>query len=241
MSLVVPCGLLSSFGGFSPADVAGCLLLLESWDPSTLYDATTGGNLVSVGGSVARWEDKSGNANHAIQSNSAKRPIRRSSIVNGRDALDFDGTDDQLIHTANTTTATVIVAYQLQTLQSGYRGICAAGGNSASGTMILSNVASNKWGSYGTANMTANTERNTSWVVHSITDNNAGSCTFYRNGTSDGTVAQNALGQAEKHIGGQGTQESDAYVAAVAIYNSVLSAGDLLLVHNYFKSKLGIS
>ena len=83
-----------SFGG--PSSIAGLELWLDASDSSTLYDATSGGSLVTADGEVARWEDKSGNNRHATQSTSSGRPIRRVSVQGGKDALDFDGWDDAL-------------------------------------------------------------------------------------------------------------------------------------------------
>jgi len=79
-----------------PTSVPGLQLWLDAADASTLYDATTGGSLVAADGGVARWEDKSGNARHATQSTSANRPARKTAIVNSKDALLLDGTNDGL-------------------------------------------------------------------------------------------------------------------------------------------------
>jgi hypothetical protein len=62
---------------------------LDSSDSSTLFDATVGGNLVAGDGLVARWADKSGNLNHATQSVIDRRPTRKISHVNSRDAVLF--------------------------------------------------------------------------------------------------------------------------------------------------------
>jgi hypothetical protein len=85
----------------SPLDVASVAFWLDASDASTLYDATTGGSLVTAGNTVARWEDKSGNANHVTQSTANNRPTRLAADLNGLDGLDFDGTNDSL----NTATA----------------------------------------------------------------------------------------------------------------------------------------
>jgi len=80
---------------FTPTDVSGIQLWLDGADASTMYDATSGGSLVAADGGVARWEDKSGNGKHATQSTSSRRPTRKASLINGRDTLQFDGTEDQ--------------------------------------------------------------------------------------------------------------------------------------------------
>lgn len=80
----------------NPADGPSLALWLDASDASTLYDATTGGSLVTAGNTVARWEDKSGNANHVTQSTANNRPTRLAADLNGLDGLDFDGTNDSL-------------------------------------------------------------------------------------------------------------------------------------------------
>lgn len=62
-------------------------LWLDASDGNTLFDATVGGNLVTANGAVAKWNDKSGNQNHATQSTLAYRPIRKTNVVNNKDAL----------------------------------------------------------------------------------------------------------------------------------------------------------
>ncbi len=75
---------------WTPADIATALWL-DASDSSTLFDAVSGGSLVAADGAVARWEDKSGNANHATQSTSGSRPTRKTSIQNSLDVLRFNG------------------------------------------------------------------------------------------------------------------------------------------------------
>jgi hypothetical protein len=79
-----------------PSGPSSVKLWLDASDASTLYDATTGGSLVTAGNTVARWEDKSGNANHVTQSTANNRPTRLAADLNGLDGLDFDGTNDSL-------------------------------------------------------------------------------------------------------------------------------------------------
>jgi hypothetical protein len=79
-----------------PSDISSLELWLDASDNSTLFDATTGGSNVLANGTVARWEDKSGNANHVIQSTENNRPTLLAANLNGLDGLDFDGTNDSL-------------------------------------------------------------------------------------------------------------------------------------------------
>jgi len=71
---------------WTPADITTALWL-DAADPSTLFDATSGGSFPANGGNVRRWEDKSGNARHyTIASNN---PTRSAAAVNGKDSVAF--------------------------------------------------------------------------------------------------------------------------------------------------------
>lgn len=66
---------------------------LYAWYDATqgLYDATTGGNLVTANGAaVARWEDMSGNGRHLVQSNATYRPNVQSNGLAGKNVVDFN-------------------------------------------------------------------------------------------------------------------------------------------------------
>lgn len=62
-------------------------------DSATLFDATTGGNVVTNGVGIARAEDKSGNGRNFTQATSGNRPTWRSNRQNGIGAAEFDGGD----------------------------------------------------------------------------------------------------------------------------------------------------
>jgi hypothetical protein len=80
-----------------PMRVSGLQLWLDAADVSTLFDATSGGSLVTADGSaVARWQDKSGNGRHATQSTANARPVLKTSIKNSKNVLRFDGSNDWL-------------------------------------------------------------------------------------------------------------------------------------------------
>ena len=88
---------------WTPSQISTALWL-DAADASTLYDATSGGSLVAADGTVARWQDKSGNARHATQATSINRPLRKTSVQNSLDGILFDGTNDDLTGTINLNT-----------------------------------------------------------------------------------------------------------------------------------------
>lgn len=92
-----PMGWLAAGGGFSPAQLAGLVLWLDADDAATLFqDAARSTPVASDGDPVGGWTDKGSGTYHALQATAAKRATNRPSAVNGRGAVEFDGTDDFL-------------------------------------------------------------------------------------------------------------------------------------------------
>lgn len=91
----------SAVSGFLPTDISGLHLWLDADDSSTLLDNTTGGSPVGDGGNIARWNDKATNNNYCLQSNIIKQLTKQEGVVNGRDAIECDGTDKYLVSTNN--------------------------------------------------------------------------------------------------------------------------------------------
>lgn len=85
--------------GFNPKSISGLQAWWDAAAANTLYDAATGGSVQSAdAGLVARWEDRSGNNNHCTQSGADTiKPILKTSQVNGRNVVRFDGTDDRMV------------------------------------------------------------------------------------------------------------------------------------------------
>jgi hypothetical protein len=77
---------------WTPAELtsADMLLWLDGLDANTMFDAVSGGAAVALDGAIARWQDKSGNLNHATQSTVLSRPLRVAGGVR------FDGSNDSL-------------------------------------------------------------------------------------------------------------------------------------------------
>lgn len=69
----------------------------DASDLTTLFQDTAGTiPVTAVGQKVAKWLDKSGNNNHATQSNTNLQPTYRLDLQ-GWPCLDFDGVNDQLV------------------------------------------------------------------------------------------------------------------------------------------------
>jgi len=85
-------------GAFNPLSLSPALWL-DASDASTLFTTAEGSTLSGANGSVGRWEDKSGNAWHATAASNL--PIRKVEEENGRDVVQFNGTNNLLGVTAS--------------------------------------------------------------------------------------------------------------------------------------------
>ena len=101
MNLGLSLGIGSQRGGvvaaFDPSSLFASSEEGAWYDPSdlsTVWADTSGTTPATVGGAVARIDDKSGNGNHATQATAAARPILRQD--GALYYLEFDGVDDRL-------------------------------------------------------------------------------------------------------------------------------------------------
>jgi hypothetical protein len=72
----------------------GLALWLDADDFTTLYKGNTCDTLASPGDSIGCWKDKSGNGNDATQATTNARPVYKREILNGKNVLRFDGSND---------------------------------------------------------------------------------------------------------------------------------------------------
>lgn len=93
--------LLRPTAAFNPTKIAGLSAWYDASRTETLFDAASGGSNVAADGTVARWEDLSGQGNHLTQSGaSGLRPLRKDGEINGRSVVRFDGSDDRMVFTS---------------------------------------------------------------------------------------------------------------------------------------------
>jgi hypothetical protein len=93
--LVIP-GILASGAPSAPTTpVAG----YKAW-----YDASDTATITVSGSNVTQWNDKSANALNLVQATSTKQPLSGTRTQNGKNMIDFDGTDDVLYSGASAAT-----------------------------------------------------------------------------------------------------------------------------------------
>jgi hypothetical protein len=75
---------------FLPTQIPGCQLWVDANDIATVFSDTGGTTQINPGGSVARWNDKSGNNNYLQQATAGSRPVYQNT-PGGYNAVYFNG------------------------------------------------------------------------------------------------------------------------------------------------------
>jgi hypothetical protein len=98
-----------------PKTISGLQLWLDANDKNTIFDNNIGGSLITTdGGLIGRWEDRSGNGRHALQSSSIIRPTLNLNIQNNLNCIRFDGTKYfSSIDTSSATSAFIICVFKI--------------------------------------------------------------------------------------------------------------------------------
>lgn len=239
---------------WTPAQIS-THLWLDASDASTLYDATSGGSLVAANGSVARWLDKSGNARHVTQGTSGNRPLRKTGIQNGLDAVLFDGTNDDLSGAINLNTrnATVFVVF-LRTNSAGRTETVISSGDdtlNAGGISIIPRWTDNNAylaAGYVSDRVVVSSSITTSATLLTVTGGI--NQTAYKDGTTFGSPGSNqsavAVTRTKSYIGsGRGVSTFNRYFAGHICetfwIDGVVDLTTLALAHTYLKTKWGIA
>ena len=219
--------------GFNPKTIAGLALWMDAADTS--YNASTG-----------TWTDKSGNGRNFSQATANNRPIVSAVTQNGRSVLEFDGTNDQLIHSSNflqVANCTLFAAFQRNAGTFG--GVIASAGNadrspgiiiesSRGGIRGFQNIALAAVGAVNAFNITSGT----------VTD---GTAVMFTNGTQIATsAASNTLDTTgtTTAIGSYRITQANylnGYIGEIVAYTRVLTTAERRTVEAYLGRKWGVT
>ncbi len=245
-------GLGASGGGgpFSPSDLAGLKIWLKA-------DAIVG---LSDGDPVTTWSDSSGNGYDATQSSSGLKPLYKTSVVNGKPVVRFDGADDFLVTGGQSyAIQTIFVVYETSSIA--YRGVFATRASSVIGGIGNSDgnygfAVSNSGGGITStdAGATDSGAHSGVWVdgvvgSHSDFDTylvTAGVPVSAGNWHVVGCTrtSQSASGAKFFAIGddpGVSSRELAGDLAEIIVYDSALSTGNRQSVEDYLGTKYGIT
>ena len=244
-------------GGITdPTNITGCDLWLDASDNSTVLDATD--TAASDDEAVKTWQDKSGNANHAVQSTAANQPLRRAAQINGLDALDFDGVFAYMVGTSDltprqTSAKTIFLALASDTTVSSdyiFTPYDLVGGTTGSVGGFTPEIAYRCSGrtwissspcSTSGANIITLTQSG-SGDIHSVISMWLDGASVTRTGGNDGSLADRSC----VYIAGglysnSQTNAFDGRLCEIIVYDSELSTTDRESVETYLADKWGIT
>lgn len=244
---------------FSPRSIPG----MRQWlDASTLSNGADGDP-------VSAWSDYSGQGNDVSQATAAKRPTLRrttpANLIGGLPTVSFDGVDDYLLNTLDLTGAkTMFIVARLRALPGvGVSNTVLRMKSAASTFSELSwlNVAGYQPRSFrhdhqtsglsvGLADALTTTARLSTATFNGADNSTPANYTAALDGVAKTVVASSLFGATatDKNSIGARVSSADAVtnpapvdLAALLIYNSVLSAGDQLAVTTYLKTRYSIA
>lgn len=232
----------TSAAAFTPADLPNLALWLDSSDTSTLWQQHDGTvQALSNGDVIGRWDDKSGNDYHVLQSTTSLKPLKQAS------GIKFDGSDDRLektgVTTINNDDMTYFFVGEAQTSGNGLTLIL--------GTLILETRIYTD-GDFGILRGDgANWDLFDTTSAPGIGPNiyvarmNGSAVDIFINGGSDeiaGTSARASTASATIRIGYRdGGTRHDGHENEHILYNAALSDENIAQVTQYLASKWGIS
>lgn len=239
----------SSKLGAPTTPVAGYTLWLDAADTSTI---------TASGGDVSQWNDKSGNASHFTQATGANQPKTGTRTINGKNVIEYDGTNDVLVCASSTSlfnylhNSTGGTTFFVGLKDSGFGVQFMNQGGSSANTGVYSD---NSDFTMITSNTTGNVARldtvlsmptgSTYMLTHKFS---AGAATADRlkiSLNSAAFVGTNTFSGAAS--GGNATNNMqvggsnyDGVIAEVLFYSGILSSGDITLTQQYLTAKWGI-
>jgi hypothetical protein len=236
-------------GGFSPLDVDGLQLWLRA-DAGVYQDAAKTTPAVNDGDVVGCWEDQSGNGNDATQATTAKKPVVKLGIVNGKPVVRFDGIDDKLIISSTLN----ISGAQDRT----FFAVCKTSSGTSEPVFSInadSSVAGKRWTVRGASGKLRieiagsgynSALRTTAMSVLAVKlyGSTLGDHILYRNSVSEsasGTSTVDTLDtntQLGSYVSGTAFLNGD--IAEILVYNSALSDADRQAIEDYLDNKYNV-
>jgi hypothetical protein len=221
LSLARPFQVLGS-PPFNPTDIAGLQLWLDGADASTITQS---------GGNVSQWNDKSGNANNAIQGTGANQPAYATNQIGSLPGITFTGSQilDVSAIASNNTTGFVVFQTSNASITGGFLGGLSSFYFGYFGLQEILQDSSNVTYSVGAA---INVPAEAGYTVGS------GSGQLYVDGAlvSSGSMA---VSDPIQTVGNALGVRANASIGEILVYNSILSTANMNAVYAYLKTKWG--
>jgi hypothetical protein len=233
--------------GFDPRSNSNLQLWFDGADASTI---------TTVSGAVSQWNSKAGTGRNATQATASSRPEYRASGMNGKGALYFNGTNNQLTTNYNASLIAGYVSYAIAVIpdevmvdtKSQFEPVLFARNSSANGIHINTGASPNRWTlSHRNAlfnSSAGGTVAASRQVV--LATISATTLTVRVNGAQGTQAGTFAAGSNETNatfqIGQDGLQQRwfAGVVAEILMYDKTLTAAELSIIERYLSQKWGV-
>jgi hypothetical protein len=209
-----------------------------------MYDSSSGGSVVSAGGSIGRWQDKSGNSRNFTATGSL-RPTLTASGLNGKSVVSFGGGNQLTSSTNIINSASVTVCGVFQRTSGNYGGfITSCDDTDGSPALLIDATKLAVRSGSGVSNLFIASAAFTGPSVVAFV-NNSSTPSLYVNGSLIGSG--NYASPSSSTTTAIGTYRLsqanflNGYIAEMVVYNSALSSSDRSAVESYLKAKWGIA
>jgi hypothetical protein len=244
----------------SPLDIAGCVGWWDASDASTLRQNSNGTTAVSSDDDpVGYWADKSTSGFNVIQASSGLRPLYKTTGLNGKPSLLFDGSDDVLRVTPATSVGsagvTVFAVFQVVTAGTYVSPPLLLGAGPNARPYDRYHAAGSNLVAIGSATSTAPTlslRTQTTPFIHSMTVQKDGASSGvhrfqeFSNGAGQGTIDITSTYSVASQVVSIGARADsatllNARVSEIVLYDGVLSTAQRASVESYLATKWSIS
>lgn len=259
IAILLPCFCLSQTGPAGVGTSANNVLWTKA-DVAVYNDA--GVTLASNGNNVQRWNDVSGNADHAEQATLANRPNYITGVVNSLPVIRYTaGNNDLLMSTTvgsgNSASVWAVASYAslpsanpaiVQGAPAG-SGTSVAPGDKSIGMWVSNAAGTRVWGRGVQSNNTQQNisqvttlNANTFYIINNMYDG-AASINQFVNSSAAGNVAYNGTlkSWSDFSIGRQGTESWNGDISEIIAYNTALNVAQRIIIDNYLSSKYDIT
>lgn len=247
-----------SISGFDPRSLSGCVLWLDADDPYTLFSDAGGTTLVTLAiTTVNSWKDKSTNA-LLFTGGTSGPTLTRSTTVNSRPYLNFNGTSNYLLNTSMSVSqpyTIYVVGYLLASANSYYRlltGLSSLGSNLnlvlGSQGVNFAVFTGNGTNFNDTSSITPNTSVLNVWAIYSATVTGA-TVNSFLNGVALNSKTGSYIASTLTGFNIAGGNSSTGFagqffvgnIGEILMYNYVLSASQRHQVEGYLAWKWGMT
>jgi hypothetical protein len=226
--------------GFNPKSISG----LSAW-----YDATVASSVTLTNGFVSQWDDLSGNGSNLTQSVEADRP--GTSTINGKTAIDFDGSNDYLAVTSNFFCRTMFLVAQRDSATNATNGRIAITALNSSGNAISINIVTDATGDMRVTSQDENSAiTGANGAVWAAGQNSIITAIYQGAARYNGTPLSGASTAARSTqqgivVGARRTTATsspyDGRIGEIILYSRALSAAEYVRVERYLARKWGVT